>query len=234
LLQQEAANQNNFTTSRPSYSQQASSLFSNPLPIRPWSAEADANKVQTSLHKSENFTFLKSRLSSEIPVSKNPTSTEEPAVSNSDTDDDSCCQSTTTSPSLREGAKSASTESLSLEEKLNHLFQAFYISQQSQFQTEKNFENGNEACQEEVVEATEQSQTTTTLSSLQANSQAEQNPHTDPLTAMQETFLSQQPNCSNSPSPLLYPQRQPKERKSRASVELPNFCVNNNNKIPAN
>jgi hypothetical protein len=72
------------------------------------------------------------------------------------------------------------------------------------------------------------------LSSLQANSQAEQNPHTDPLTAMQETFLSQQPNCSNSPSPLLYPQRQPKERKSRASVELPNFCVNNNNKIPAN
>ncbi len=215
---QEAANQNNFTTSRPSYSQQASSIFSHPRPIRPWSAEADANKVQTPPHQSENFSLLSSPLSSEIPISKNPPSTDEPAVSNFDTDDDSCRQPTTTSPS----------ESLSLEEKLNHLFQTFYISQ-----PEKNFENGNEACSQ-VAEATEQSQTTTPPYSLQANSQAEQNPHTDPLPAMPETFLSPQSSCSNSPSPLLYPQRPPKERKSRASVELPNFCVNNHNKISAN
>jgi len=43
---------------------------------------------------------------------------------------------------------------------------------------------------------------------------------------LQETANSQEPltnYTTNAPSPLLYPQRPPKGRKSLASVELPNF-----------
>ncbi|MFQ4145691.1 hypothetical protein [Chlorogloeopsis sp. ULAP02] len=224
------------------HSKQANSIFSNQRPIRPWSAESESFEEQSSKlwkefnsppHRWQNPTTpiqssATDKLGEQAPLTANQPNIE-PEINSS------------TPP-----ATVSSSEQSNLEEQLNNLFQTFFTVQPVSTPPQPTAAEGVEADVEESDEILPQTESFATSSDV--NEESVNNDITNHDTNSEDnqddgietpqllpqdspgTSVPQQPADdsahSHSPSPLLYPQRPPKGRKSLASVELPNFRPN--------
>ncbi|ARV63017.1 hypothetical protein BZZ01_14020 [Nostocales cyanobacterium HT-58-2] len=216
------------SSSRTNSSTQSSFLFTQAQPIRPWSAESESftDSVDNSWretatapsHQWDNFTSNPSSTWDTSDIEKistqtQPVDTLEPAIE-----------------------PVSSLSSTSLEEQLDGVIQMFFVanpvSTSPQPVTEKDADSTQAAeavWETSAIPLADEPETAET--SLANDSPEETEDYWIELARsssleLEETASSPEPlaNCAtNSPSPLLYPQRPPKGRKSFAAVELPNF-----------
>jgi myosin heavy subunit len=212
---------------------EGSSLYINAQPIRPWSAEPESytdNIVnlwgECSLTEDSSTLSQSSTedTSNEKSLPTPPQSDPQPEI------DDYSITPESASPS----------ELKNLEEQLDEVIQMFFVSKPASIapQTPPQSEDVNSETREAVWETVatplvdEESQTPTPplLEENPENPLEEYSPESSQsvqedllkVSSPQESFNDDYAN-PNSPSPVVYPQRPPKGRKSLASVELPNF-----------
>ncbi|MDM9380529.1 hypothetical protein QUB80_07400 [Chlorogloeopsis sp. ULAP01] len=145
-------------------------------------------------------------------------------------------------------ATASSSEQPNLEEQLNNLFQTFFTAQPASTSPQPMAAEGVEVDVEKSDEVLAQTESFATpcddaeesvnnnITSPDTNSEDDLDdwietsqlfPQDSPETSVPQQPMTDDSTHSHSPSPLLYPQRPPKGRKSLASVELPNFRPNN-------
>ncbi|RUR72668.1 hypothetical protein ACF3DV_06335 [Chlorogloeopsis fritschii PCC 9212] len=225
------------------HSKQANSIFSNQRPIRPWTAESESLEDEPN-NVWKEFNLPLHRWEHSTPPIQSPiinTSIQEAQSTanqpNIQPEIDSSTPSTPVSPS----------EQSNLEEQLNNLFQTFFTAQPASPQPtqEKDVADDDdidvEDGEEVMVQSSESFATAlddseelvnNIITNPETNSDDNQDdlvetlqlsPQQLPATSVPTQPVTDDSAHSNSPSPLLYPQRPPKKRTSLASVELPNF-----------
>ncbi|MCX7595486.1 MAG: hypothetical protein N2235_17360 [Fischerella sp.] len=238
--QDNAANSND-TGSRPQRSfSRTSSVFPNRQPIRPWCLEQESFEHNANTFRQENPTPTQS-FSENISAQESLPNLKQPAAK-SEIDD-----------SIR-SQKISFSESSSLDEQVDSLIQSFFATQATSASppppAEKDIENIENMEDVEENDETVTPVLETVATSLESNEEKpvtaispsrdtdpEENedywletsllsPQELPGTASLQNSCNDSTNKPNSPSPLLYPERPPKRRKTLASVELPNFRPN--------
>jgi hypothetical protein len=210
------------------------SLVPNQQPIQPWSAELDSSCEDTGIfwvesssstpHIWENPTS--DQLSTADTPSPESTSTSEQLTTNSEIDD-------ATEPKIV-----SSSDSLSLDEQVENLIQLFFAAQTTSASppsvktNTEDMEDGKSDDEvvtpiwETVATSVEDTKEPIIVIPASADTDSEENEDFWLDVSPLPPSLSGSTESSKSPSPLLYPERPPKGRKSLASVELPNFRPN--------
>lgn len=238
---------NDIDSTQPRYSKQAQSSFSNAEPIKPWSSQSE------SLTDELNYPWGESLLSpphtTKHPSGNSPFTWE---FSASDTPNKSPVDDES-KETLDEQITSAAPELSSIDEQLEHVIQMFFTAQApAKKDTEQNqpvWEVTPLDSPLHVYATSDDEELSTTqnaflddeysVSSTLPLCETTVEEHPDYWSEVTQTNsaplqdISTEPfddytnsTDSNSPSPVIYPQRPPKGRKSLASVELPNFRPN--------
>ncbi|WP_416233584.1 hypothetical protein [Cronbergia sp. UHCC 0137] len=189
------------------------SVFTNAQPIKPWSA--DSGFVSDSINHSIK-----------VPVNPPPYTKKYPT------------------PEVVESDTVVSSESVELEQQLDSLIQKFFVPQPVSSTTENQVvdldiptltvENDQQPEQElEVEDSVPDVQISLPVPEYKKLNTVEIEDYWAevplpkqsqlPVDDISAEVTGEYPSDYNSPSPLIYPQRPPKGRKSLASVELPNF-----------
>ncbi|WP_017318295.1 hypothetical protein [Mastigocladopsis repens] len=224
---------NDIDTSQTRPSEHSSFLFTQAQPIRPWSAQP------------ESFTDSLDNSWEETPVSlSHQWDTSTPNLSSTWNTSDT--QETPTQPQPVDTPEPkietvSSLGSTTLEEQLDGVIQMFFVanpvSTSSQPPAEKNADItlASETIWETSAIPLADEPETAKLSPIHDGLEQTEDYWTEvsqssslevPATADPQEPSTDHPTNLNSPSPLLYPQRPPKRRKSLAAVELPNFRQN--------
>ncbi|MBD2514451.1 hypothetical protein H6G93_05410 [Nostoc sp. FACHB-973] len=247
-LDDTAKHPKDITSSQGRFSRKARSLFPNAQPIKPWSAEPESLSDNSNTSWGEPSPPLPFQRNQPTPTSSSSWNwsvkedTPKPAQPASSPEIDNSPETTeTVSP----------PESSNLDQQLDSLIQMFFTSQPAStspppaaktdvdsnagdapvwetlatiLEDDKEVENP----QQEQLEAEINPPTTTSTSSgtqifvEEAEDYWSEVPQLTQLESSPE-LSGDNANDANSPSPVVYPQRPPKGRKSLASVELPNF-----------
>ncbi|MFB2769850.1 hypothetical protein ACE1AT_11265 [Pelatocladus sp. BLCC-F211] len=218
--------------------QRTHSLLPNQQPIQPWSAEADSSTEDTDRFRVE------SSCSNPYPWD-NSTSNQSSTTDTPSQESTLTPEQTTIEPEIDDDTGSqtiSSSDSLSLDEQVDNLIQLFFAAQTTfvspPLLVEKDPEDIEEAKNDdqsvtpiweivatpvEDTEDTEDTKESIIVISPSADTDSEEN---------EDLWLDMSPlppslpgsdESDKSPSPVVYPERPPKGRKSLASVELPNF-----------
>ncbi|KOP22681.1 hypothetical protein AMR41_29880 [Hapalosiphon sp. MRB220] len=233
-------NTNNIGNKQARNYQRTHSLLPNQQPIQPWSAEADSSTedmnrfwVESSSSNPHSWDNLTSNQSSTADTSSQESAltweqtTIEPE---SEIDDETISQTI------------SSSDSLSLDEQVDNLIQLFFAAQTTSVSPPSLVENDPENIEEakndaqtvtpiwETVatpvkdrENTEDTKEPTIVISPNADTDSEDNDDLWLDISPLPPSVPESDESDKSPSPVVYPERPPKGRKSMASVELPNF-----------
>jgi hypothetical protein len=209
------------------------SLVPNQQPIQPWSGELDSacedtgsfwvESASSTPHTWDNPTS--GQLSTADTPSPESTSTSEQANTNPEIDDETVPETV------------SSSDSLSLDEQVENLIQLFFAAQTtsaSPFSVENTEDMENTNSDDEVVTPiwetvatpVEDTEEPIIVISPSADTDSEENEDFWLDVSPLPPSLSESTESDKSPSPVVYPERPPKGRKSLASVELPNFRPN--------
>nr|WP_211178490.1 hypothetical protein [Brasilonema octagenarum] len=217
------------STSQTRPSRHKSVLFSQAQPIRPWSVESEplTNGVDNALKQTPASPINQSDNSTPNPSSTGDLDTEETLTQTQSVD--------TPEPEIQ---TVSSLELTGLEEQLDGVIQMFFVanppvSTSVEPPVEKDANNiqvGEAIWETPVIPLKDEPKTTETLTTNDSSEETEDYwikvGQSSSSLELQETPDSAEAftdYATNDPSPLLYPQRPPKKRKSLASVELPNF-----------
>ncbi|WP_315788385.1 hypothetical protein [Fischerella sp. JS2] len=210
------------------------SLVPNQQPIQPWSAELDASGEDTG-------SFWVESSSSTPPTWDNLTSAKLSTADTPSLESISTSEQSTTKPEIDDATEPetvSSSDSFSLDEQVENLIQLFFAAQTtsaSPASVAKNTEDMEDAKSdnevvtpiwETVATPVEDTKEPIIVISPSADTDSEENEDFWLDVSPLPLSLSESTESSKSPSPLLYPERPPKGRKSLASVELPNFRPN--------
>ncbi len=248
-LDDTAKHPKDITSTQGRFSRKARSLFPNAQPIKPWSAEPESLSDNPNNSWAEPSPPLPFQRNQPTPTSssswnwsvKEDTPTPAQPVSSPEIDDSSDTTETVSPP-----------ESSNLDQQLDSLIQMFFTSQPAssppaaaKIDTDMDSNVGKAPVWETLATILEDDEEVE--NPQQEQLEAEINPSTTTSTSSEtkvfveetEDYWSEVPqstqldlspessadntNDDNSPSPVVYPQRPPKGRKSLASVELPNF-----------
>ncbi|MFN6516966.1 MAG: hypothetical protein RMY29_020980 [Nostoc sp. CreGUA01] len=248
-LDDTAKHPKDITSTQGRFSRKARSLFPNAQPIKPWSAEPESlsdNPNNSWAEPSPPLPFQRNQPTSTSSSSwnwsvKEDTPTPAQPVSSPEIDDSSDTTEAVSPP-----------ESSNLDQQLDSLIQMFFTSQPAssppaaaKTDTDMDSNAGKAPVWETLATILEDDEEVE--NPQQEQLEAEINPSTTTSTSSEtkvfveetEDYWSEVPqstqldlspessddntNDANSPSPVVYPQRPPKGRKSLASVELPNF-----------
>ncbi len=248
-LDDTAKHPKDITSTQGRFSRKARSLFPNAQPIKPWSAEPESlsdNPNNSWAEPSPPLPFQRNQPTSTSSSSWNWSVKEDmptPAqpVSSPEIDDSSDTTEAVSPP-----------ESSNLDQQLDSLIQMFFTSEPAssppaaaKTDTDMDSNAGKAPVWETLATILEDDEEVE--NPQQEQLEAEINPSTTTSTSSEtkvfveetEDYWSEVPqstqldlspessddntNDANSPSPVVYPQRPPKGRKSLASVELPNF-----------
>ncbi|RAM48653.1 MAG: hypothetical protein C6Y22_26780 [Hapalosiphonaceae cyanobacterium JJU2] len=218
--------------------QRTHSLLPNQQPIQPWSAETDSSTEDTDRFRVESSC-------------SNPHPWDNSIFSQSSTADTPSPESaltpeqTTIEPEVDDETGSqtfSSSDSLSLDEQVDNLIQLFFAAQATSVSppllVEKN--------PEDIEETKNDDQTVTPIWETVATQVKDTEDTKEPIIVIspiadtdseekEDLWLDMSPlppslpeseQSDKSPSPVVYPERPPKGRKSLASVELPDFRPN--------
>lgn len=223
-------NQSNTTKKRKS----ASSLLPNAQPIRPWSAEPESFVDSINLFTVESLT-------SPVPEqSDHPEPTQSFVSDTSDPEDSPTPKQPANTPEIIEehptSLEAVSTsepfnsEPSNLEEQLNDVIQLFFtssadisVSSQPLLQDTQSNESDEPIWETYALPfSDDQEPEDTTINLIEDKDEVTSDywSKASPILPLEEPFTD---NSKTTPSPVVYPQRPPKGRKSLASVELPNF-----------
>ncbi|BAZ66782.1 hypothetical protein NIES4106_15340 [Fischerella sp. NIES-4106] len=220
--------------------QRTHSLLPNQQPIQPWSAEETDNfwvgSSYSNSYPSDNSTS--SQLSTADTSSQESTLTSEQTTIEPEPEIDDETVSQTIS----------SSDCLSLDEQVDNLIQLFFAAQTTSVSPPPLLENDPEDMEEaknddqtvtpiwetvatpvEDIEDTEDTENTKEpiiVISPSADTDSEENEDLWFDMSPLPPSLPESDESDKSPSPVVYPERPPKGRKSLASVELPNFRPN--------
>jgi myosin heavy subunit len=219
---------NDTSNSQTKPSRHSSVLFSQAQPIRPWSVEPES---LTNIVDNANRATSASNINQWDNFTPNPSSTcdldtEETPIQTQSVD--------TPEPEIETISSLGLT---SLEEQLDGVIQMFFVanppvstSPEPPVEKDANSTQAGEAIWEtSVIPLKDEPKITETLVTndfLEETDDYWVNVGQSSSLELQKTADSPEPftnQDTNAPSPLLYPQRPPKKRKSLASVELPNF-----------
>ncbi|MGJ5674187.1 MAG: hypothetical protein ACR9NN_11345 [Nostochopsis sp.] len=229
--------------------QRTHSLLPNQQPIQPWSAEADSSTEDTdhfwvesscsNPHPWDNSTSSQSSTANNLSQESTLTSEQTTIELEPEIDDQTLAQTI------------SSSDSLSLDEQVDNLIQLFFAAQTTSVSPPLLVENDPEHMEEaknddqtvtpiwetvatpvedtedtENTENTEDTEEPIIVISPSADTDTEGNEDLwldiSPLTHL----LPGSDESDKSPSPVVYPERPPKGRKSLSSVELPSFRSN--------
>ncbi|NMG06139.1 hypothetical protein [Brasilonema sp. UFV-L1] len=220
-------NDTNNTQTKPSRNK--SVFFSQAQPIRPWSGESEslADGVDNTRRETPASPMKQWDHSTPNPSSIWDSDTEETPTQKTQPVD-------TPEPEIKTVSSLGST---SLEEQLDGVIQMFFVanppvSPSPQPPAEKNADSTQAAqaiWETSAIPLADEPETAETLVSSDSLEETEDywvNRAQSSSLELQETADSVEPltnYANNSPSPLIYPQRPSKGRKSLSSVELPNF-----------
>ena len=222
---------NDIGSSQTRPSRHSSFLFCQAQPIRPWSAQAEAESFTDSVDNpcGETTASPTHQWDHSIPNSSSTWDTTDP--------EETPTQRQPLDIPEPEIETVSSLGSTRLEEQLDDVIQMFFVanpvSTSAQPPTEKDAAStlASEAIWEtSVIPVADEPETAQTSLSLDSSEETEdywmQVSQFSSLELSENTDSQEPTNYdtnSNSPSPVLYPQRPPKRRKSLAAVELPNF-----------
>ncbi|WP_414588811.1 hypothetical protein [Scytonema sp. PCC 10023] len=220
---------NDINSSQTRPSRHSSFLFSQAQPIRPWSAESEFFTDSVDNPCGETIASPPHQWDHSIPNPSSSWDTSDPKETFTQTQ-----PVDTPQPEIE---TVSSLGSASLEEQLDGVLQMFFVanpvSTSAQPAAEKDAAStlASEAIWEtSVIPQTSEPETAQT--SLSIDSPEETEDYWIQVSQLSSVELSENTDSqeltnydtnSNSPSPVLYPQRAPKRRKSLAAVELPNF-----------
>ncbi|MFN6472004.1 MAG: hypothetical protein RMY36_020345 [Nostoc sp. SerVER01] len=248
-LEDTAKHPKDITSTQGRFSRKARSLFPNAQPIKPWSAESESLSDNPNNSWGEPSPPLPFQTNQATPTSssswnwsiKEDTPTSAQPVSSPEIEDSPDTTETVSPP-----------ESSNLDQQLDSLIQMFFTSQPASTSPPpaaktdvdthvgdapvwdtlaKILEDDEEAenPQQQLLEAEINPPITTSTTSSEPKVFVEETEdywsEVPQLTQLELPSESSDDNATdaNSPSPVVYPQRPPKGRKSLASVELPNF-----------
>jgi hypothetical protein len=205
----------------------SNSLFTYTQPIKPWSGDPNLVTDEDDNPWVESSSPVQTEEISSNPPSPWDISDEEESLS---------LAQTTDTPEIETGTESDSSE---LDRQLDGVIQMFFAanSPPTQLPTPVEVNEDNtpaaaaiwETTATHLVDESEESETPEVLTNETLPEEcvdvwSEQAPVLElPGTAVPSIDLMNESANSNSPSPLLYPQRPPKGRKSLSAVELPKF-----------
>jgi len=210
------------------------SLVPNQQPIQPWSAELDSPCEDIS-------SFWLESSSSTPNTWDNSTSDQLSTADTPSPESILTSEQSTTKPEIDDATEPkvvSSSDSLSLDEQVENLIQLFFAAQNtsaSLTSVEKNVEDMEDAKSDDevvtpiwetVATPVEDKKEPIIVISPSADTDSEENEDFWLDVSPLPPSLSESTETFKSPSPLLYPERPPKGRKSLASVELPNFRPN--------
>ncbi|MEH2067592.1 MAG: hypothetical protein V7K47_05380 [Nostoc sp.] len=245
-LDDTAKHPKDITSTQGRFSRKARSLFPNAQPIKPWSAEPESlsdNLDNSWGEPSPPLPFQRNQ----------PTPTSSSSWNRSVKEDTPTPAQPLSSPEIDDSADAAETvsplESPNLDQQLDSLIQMFFTSQPASaspavaakidvdsnvgdapvwetlatvLENEEEVENPQQQLEVEINPPT----TTSTASGTKIFVEETEDYWSEvpQLTQLDlSASLGDNADDANSPSPVVYPQRPPKGRKSLASVELPNF-----------
>ncbi|MDZ8081449.1 MAG: hypothetical protein RMX35_20590 [Nostoc sp. DcaGUA01] len=248
-LEDTAKHPKDITSTQGRFSRKARSLFPNAQPIKPWSAESESLSDNPNNSWGEPSPPLPFQTNQATPTSssswnwsiKEDTPTSAQPVSSPEIEDSPDTTETVSPP-----------ESSNLDQQLDSLIQMFFTSQPASTspppaaKTDVDTHVGDapvwdtlakileddeevENPQQQLLEAEINPPITTSTTSSEPKVFVEETEdywsEVPQLTQLELPSESSDDNATdaNSPSPVVYPQRPPKGRKSLASVELPNF-----------
>ncbi|MDZ8242138.1 MAG: hypothetical protein RMZ69_34230 [Nostoc sp. ChiQUE01a] len=248
-LEDTAKHPKDITSTQGRFSRKARSLFPNAQPIKPWSAESESLSDNPNNSWGEPSPPLPFQTNQPTPTSssswnwsiKEDTPTSAQPVSSPEIEDSPDTTETVSPP-----------ESSNLDQQLDSLIQMFFTSQPASTspppaaKTDVDTHVGDapvwdtlakileddeevENPQQQLLEAEINPPITTSTTSSEPKVFVEETEdywsEVPQLTQLELASESSDDNATdaNSPSPVVYPQRPPKGRKSLASVELPNF-----------
>ncbi|MDZ8026166.1 MAG: hypothetical protein RMX97_15945 [Nostoc sp. DedQUE11] len=248
-LEDTAKHPKDITSTQGRFSRKARSLFPNAQPIKPWSAESESLSDNPNNSWGEPSPPLPFQTNQATPTSssswnwsiKEDTPTPAQPVSSPEIEDSPDTTETVSPP-----------ESSNLDQQLDSLIQMFFTSQPASTspppaaKTDVDTHVGDapvwdtlakileddeevENPQQHLLEAEINPPITTSTTSSEPKVFVEETEdywsEVPQLTQLELASESSDDNATdaNSPSPVVYPQRPPKGRKSLASVELPNF-----------
>ncbi|MDB9339279.1 MULTISPECIES: hypothetical protein [Cyanophyceae] len=252
------------------FSRKARSLFPNVQPIRPWSAESEADGVQLDSPWGQCSTSPPCSTDNSEPIPSSPENS--PVKEDTPPPSQPVAAVIDASPTTSESISSLGSSKL--DDQLDSLIQLFFTSESvsaSPPTAEINLDSPQTEAlvgetQETTVENVQQSETLpeqqVEIFTVEEDSQPSSVNHSpeSSILPLSETTADSSPaiplenywlenaqvhqtnltandswdyaNDTQSPSPVVYPQRPPKGRKSLSSVELPNFRPSNQSKNP--
>ncbi|KAB8318017.1 hypothetical protein SD81_022615 [Tolypothrix campylonemoides VB511288] len=223
---------NDINSSQTKPSKHSSFLFSQAQPIQPWSGESEFFTDSVDNPCGEAIASPPHQWDHSTPNASSSWDTSVPEETPTHTQ-----PADTPEPEIETVSSSAST---SLEEQLDDVIQMFFVAKPVSTSAQPPAENdatstvASEAIWETsaIPLASEPETAKTSLkTSLSIDSPEETEDYWIQVSQLSSVELSENTDSqptnydtnSNSPSPVLYPQRPPKRRKSLAAVELPNF-----------
>lgn len=199
-----------FSSTQPKYSKQAKSFTPNAQPIRPWSSELESFTDDVDDRESEISAFSLHQHDNHPPL---------PFTQDLDTTSTQTPTQPTATPEV------TPVEASNLEQQLDSVIQMFFVATPASEPPQIDVAQATETWDYAPIPADDEAQTAT-INLTSENSEDKDlwsEPQSLPL-ELSET--SEYATNVNSPSPLIYPQRPSKGRKSLAAVELPNFRPN--------
>lgn len=209
------------------------SLVPNQQPIQPWSAELDSSCEDIS-------SFWLESSSSTPNTWDNSTSDQLSTADTPSPESTLTSEQPTTKPEIDDATEPkivSSSDSSSLDEQVENLIQLFFAAQTTSASPScvENTEDMEDAKSDDevvtpiwktVATPVEDKKEPIIVISPSADTDSEENEDFWLDVSPLPPSLSESTETFKSPSPLLYPERPPKGRKSLASVELPNFRPN--------
>lgn len=209
------------------------SLVPNQQPIQPWSAELDSSCEDIS-------SFWLESSSSTPNTWDKPTSDQLSTADTPSPESTLTSEQPTTKPEIDDATEPkivSSSDSSSLDEQVENLIQLFFAAQTTSASPPcvENTEDMEDAKSDDevvtpiwktVATPVEDKKEPIIVISPSADTDSEENEDFWLDVSPLPPSLSESTETFKSPSPLLYPERPPKGRKSLASVELPNFRPN--------
>lgn len=209
------------------------SLVPNQQPIQPWSAELDSSCEDIS-------SFWLESSSSTPNTWDNSTSDQLSTADTPSPESTLTSEQPTTKPEIDDATEPkivSSSDSSSLDEQVENLIQLFFAAQTTSASPPcvENTEDMEDAKSDDevvtpiwktVATPVEDKKEPIIVISPSADTDSEENEDFWLDVSPLPPSLSESTETFKSPSPLLYPERPPKGRKSLASVELPNFRPN--------
>jgi len=231
FLDDQENNPNNTGNKQTKYSRRANSLFK-AQPIRPWSAEPE--------FFTDDVDHVKGESSASPPSQPNdhPAPTQSFSWDALDQEDTPTPAQPARTPEIIDDyptslEAASSLESSNLEDQLDSVIQMFFGSGTASaspqpLQQDVESDDTDEPIWETIaMSSDEEEPENATITLIEEKDEANEDYWLEasqlPPLEILGTASPQPPLSDNSPSPVIYPQRPPKGRKSLASVELPNF-----------